>query len=408
MRHIKLFFTVLCALWLSPAAAEQPLGSDLDGLLAYAREHNPELAAARHAAAAALQDSESADTLADPVLRIEPMDVTRGNPETRFTLMQRLPWFGTRDLRREAAQARVDIANGQTAAAHADIAARLRQAHAMRYYATANERLTVQTRELLQRLEQVAQTRYANGLGRQQDVLRAQLELTDADSELLVWQNEAHHAHVEVNALLARAADAPLAEVQALPALPPAAALDEATLLERLQQQNPQLRIADADIASAEKSRDLAYAGRYPELTLGVSPTRSNGAVDRWDLMLELDIPLQQSTRRAQERSADAQLAAANARRAAELNARRAELVRVLAELETARRTESLVAHRLLPQAELGYRAALAAYETGRADFELLIASHRQWLRARQQQLKAQTDMQSRMADIENLVGGTL
>ena len=408
MRHINLCITVLCALWLPPAAAETPLGGDLDGLLAYAREHNPELAAARHAAEAALQTGDSADALADPVLRIEPMDVTRGNPETKFTLMQRLPWFGTRDLRREAAAAQAEMAAGRAAATHAGIAARLRQAHAMRYFSAANERLTVQTRALLQQLEQVVQTRYANGLGNQQDVLRVQLELTAADSELLAWQNEAHHAHVGVNTLLARAADAPLAEVRSLPPLPPAAALDEATLLERLGRQSPQLRIAEADIAAAGKSRDIAYAGRYPEFTLGVSPTRSNGAVDRWDLMLELDIPLHQSTRRAQERSAEAQLAAAQARGAAEHDAQRAELVRVLAELETARRTESLITHRLLPQAELVYRSALAAYEAGRADFELLIGAHRQWLRAQQQQLKAQADMQLRLADIENLVGGTL
>ncbi|GAB4122601.1 MAG: hypothetical protein Fur0040_03390 [Sideroxydans sp.] len=408
MRHLTTFITLLCALWLPAAAAEPPLGNDLDGLLAYAREHNPALAAARYEAEAARQLGDSADTLADPVLRIEPMDVTRGNPATRFTLMQRLPWFGTRDLRREAATARAALAAGREAATHAGIAARLRQAHIMRYTAAANERLILQARELLQRLEQVAQTRYANGLGSQQDVLRAQIELTAADSELLTWQNTAHHAHVEVNALLARDANAPLAEARVLPAVPPAAALDEAALLERLERNNPQLRIAAADVTAAEQSRALAYAARYPDLTLGVSPTRSNGGIERWDLMLELDIPLQQSARRTQERSAEAQLMAASARRAAERDAQRAELVRMLAELETARRTESLLAHRLLPQAELGYRAALAAYEAGRVDFELLITAHRQWLRAQQQQLKAQADMQSRLADIENLLGGSL
>jgi outer membrane protein TolC len=278
----------------------------------------------------------------------------------------------------------------------------------MRYYASANERLTVQTRDLLLQMEQIARTRYANGLGRQQDVLRAQLELTDAESELLAWQNEAHHAHVRVNALLSRTVDAPLAEPLALPALPNAAALDEASLLQRFARQNPQLRIAEADILTAEKSRDLAYAARYPEFTLGVSPTRSNGAVNRWDLMLELDIPLQQSTRRAQEHSAEAQLTAASARRTAVLDAQRSELVQALAELDTARRTESLLAHRLLPQAELGYRSALAAYEAGQSGFDLLIEAHKQWLKARQRHLKVQTDMQLRLADIENLLGEDL
>lgn len=408
MKHLTIFITLFGTLWLTPAVAEQPLGSDLDGLLAYAREHNPELAAAQHDATAAMQASESADTLADPLLRIEPMDVTNGNPSTKLTLMQKLPWYGTRDLRQEAAAARSEEAEGKVAATWADLATRIKQAYARYYYAIGSEKLTQQTLDLLNGLEQIAQTRYANGLGQQQDVIRIQLEQTRLQTELIALQNASHHSHVRLNTLLSRPGNAELAEPAALRPIPSPAQLDESTLFERLDAQNPQLRMADANLRAADRQRELQYADRYPDVTLGIAPTRTNGNFSRWDLMLELNIPLQQSTRRAREGEAEAKLAAADSRKRSLLEQKRAALSEALSTLQTARHTEQLIATRLLPQAQLSVDATLAAYETGKAGFAMLIQAQQQLLTIRQQRLRAQTDMQLALADIENLLGETL
>jgi len=411
--------TMLCALWLSPASADEPLGSNLDGLLEYAREHNPELAATRYEAEAALQRSETAAALPDPVLRTELMDITNQGTTgprllpsqtggTRYLLMQSVPWFGKRDLQRDVAYAQVAQANGQVAANWSELAARIKQTYAMKHYAAASERLAQQTLALLDHLEQSAQTRYANGLGQQQDVIRVQVEKTMLRSELIALLNENHHAHARLNTLLSRPVNAPLAEPVQSRSMPPALKLDEAVLLERLRIRNPQLQIAEAGIQSAEKSRDLAYANRYPGFTLGVAPTQSDSTVKSWDLMLELNIPLQQASRRAQERETEAMLSASNARKEALLNQVQSDLAESLSALDAARRTESLIATRLLPQAELTWQSALAGYETGKVDFAMLIEAQRQILKAKQQQLQAQTDMQLRLADIERLLGEEL
>ncbi len=411
--------TILCALWLSPASADEPLGSNLNGLLDYAREHNPELAATRYEAEAAQQRTETAAALPDPVLRTELMDITNQGATgprllpsqvggTRYLLMQSVPWFGKRDLQRGIADAQVAQANGHVAASWSELAARIKQTYAMHYYATASEQLAQQTLTLLDNLEQIAQTRYANGLGQQQDVIRVQVEKTMLRSELIALQSEGHHAHARLNALLSRPVNTPLAEPAQLRAMPPAAKLDEAALLERLRARNPQLQIADAGIQSAEKSRKLAYANRYPGFTLGVAPTQSGTAVKSWDLMLELNIPLQQASRRSQEREMEAMLSASNARKQALLDQTQSDLAENLSALETARQTESLVATRLLPQAELTYQSALAGYETGKVDFTMLVEAQRQILKVRQQQLQARTDMQLRLADIEKLLGEEL
>ena len=101
-------------------------------------------------------------------------------------------------------------------------------------------------------------------------------------------------------------------------------------------------------------------------------------------------------------------LAASGARKEALLNQMLADLSESVSSLETARRTESLTATRLLPQAELTYRSALAGYETGPVDFATLLDAQRQILKARQQQLKAQLQAQSSLAEIERLLGAEL
>lgn len=405
MKRVSIIITLLGALWLAPAAAEPPLGSDLDGLLAYARQHNPQLAAARQEAIAALQRSETADTLPDPVLRIEPMDVGNGIPATQYTLIQSVPWWGKRDLRREAADADAALAQGGMAASWAELAAALHSTWAMHYVLTGSQRLLRQQLDLIEQAERIARTRYASGLGMQADAIRAMTERTLLQSELIALENERHHTHVRLNALLARAPDAPLAEPERLPEMP--VSLDEAAMQQRLLERSPQLGVAEAEVASAEKARALTYAERYPDFTLGIAPTQAGRAVKQWDLMIELTLPLQQSARRSREREAEARLSASHARRESLFNALRAELSQAVSSYHSAQRTEMLIATQLLPQTELAYRSALAAYETGKLEFTALIEAQRQLMKVRRQRLEAQGQMQQQLAGIARLTGAT-
>lgn len=418
--HKKFAFSLLALLLSASGALAAPLGSDLPGLLEYAREHNPGLAAARLEADAAAQRSLAADALPDPVLRTELMDFTnRGSNRpaslwpsqvgaTRYLLMQSVPWFGRRDLQRAVAEAGQQRADGQVAATWAELAGRIKSAYAQYYYLSGSERLAGQTLELLGRLEQVAQMRYANGVGAQQDVIRAQTEQTGLRSELLELQNMAHHTHGRLNALLSRPNTAQLALPSMLRAMPQASRLDWATLEAALRARNPQLQIADAGVSEADRRRELAYNNRYPGFTLGIAPTQSGNQVKSWDLMVEFNIPLQQGARRAQEGEAEALYAAGNARKAALLDELLAALSESVEGLKTARRTETLVADSLLPQAELGYQSALAGYQTGKVDFATLLDAQRQIFNARRQQLKAQMDSQLRLAELESLIGEEL
>lgn len=417
----KAISALLCGLLLAGVAhaGESALGASLQGLLDYAREHNPEFSVSRLEADAIAQRVQPAGAFPDPVLRTELMDVThQGSTDvnllpsqvgaTRYVLMQKIPWFGKRDLQQEVAEARSAQANEQASATWVDLAARIKAAYAKYYYFSGSETLARETLSLLNSMEQIAQTRYANGVGAQQDVIRSQVEQTDLYAELLALENGQHHMHGRLNTLLSRPAMAALMRPSRLRPLPAASQLDYPVLEDKLRKRNPQLQVVDADIRAAEASRDLAYRNRYPDFTLGVAPTQSGSSVKSWDLMVELNIPLQFQSRRSGEREADAILAASGARKEAMLNQMLSDLSESVSGLETARQIETLTVTRLLPQAELTYQSALAGYETGKVDFATLIAAQRQILKAKQQQLKSQLDAQLRLADIERLLGEEL
>jgi outer membrane protein TolC len=401
-------------------AADEP-GANLAGLLDYAREHNPEFAAMRHEADAATQRVQPAGVLPDPVLRTELMDITNQGTNkpasllpsqvgsTRYLLMQSVPWFGKLDLKRAAAEAGAAQAQGRAAATWAELAMQIKSAYAQYYYVAGSQKTTRDQLILMVQMEKVAQVRYANGLAAQQDAVRAQVEQTLMKTELVMLDNTRRQIEARLNALLSRPASMPFAAVQQLRSVPAAASLENYAALEtRLREHNPDLFVDGAGISMGEKNRELVYKNRYPDFTLGISPTQSGTMVREWGTMIELNIPLQQETRRSQERESEAMLAAARARREATANRVLAALIESLSGIETAQRTEKLSATGLLPQANVVFESALAGYQTGRVDFATLLDAARQILNARLEVLKAQTDAQMRLAEIERLLGEEL
>jgi len=414
-----MFAAIVGAGCFAALAQEMPPGADVERLLAIARETNPDYAGMRYEAQAAAERVTPAGALPDPRLRTELMDITKGDEQnptlspsnvgsTRYTLMQDLPWLGKRDLKREIAEFEAEGSQGKARGTWSELAAKIKTAHAQRYFLHRNEKLTREILDLIIRLEKIAQSRYAGGLSAQQDVIRAQIEQTNMKNELVALESESRQVNARLNALLARPATAPLAQPEKLRTLPVPGQLDPSVLEERVRTRNPQLFTEEARIKAAEKSRDLAYKNRYPDVTVGISPTQSQSAVKEWGLMFELNIPLQQSSRRAQERESEAMLSAARSRKEASANQVLAELSENLAGLEAAQRTEVLATTSLLPQAELTFNAALAGYENGKLDFATLLDAQRQIRQAKQNQIKAQAEAQMRLAEVEKLLGEDL
>ena len=414
---VSIVFSILAlSAFGTTCAADSIPGATVDSLLAVAKAGNPDLAVARLEAEAAAERVQPAGALPDPVLRVELENITNGGTtgvnlapsrvgDTKYTLMQSLPFPGKRELRRQDADAEAEQARHRTEDTWLDVSSRLKSAFADWWLNSRNTALNRELLGLVDRLGQVAQARYAGGLVPQQDAIRAQLERTALQSERLDLEHERHRLAASINGLLARPASAPLADALELPPLPEASRLASAQLPARLAVANPGLAVEDARIRGAQARRDLAFRERYPDFNLGLVPMQVGSGVGSWGLMLEMNLPLQQESRRSREREAERNLAAAETRKAALTNRLQADLESLVSGFEMARDTERLLADSLLPQAQLNLQSALAGYENGKVDFATLLDSHRQVRLARQGLYRAQAAQRSRLADIERLTG---
>jgi len=397
-------------------AQEAKLGSSVEGLLQAARDRNPEIASMRFDADAAAERVAPAGALPDPKIRTELRDITRmgeQNPtllpgrvgSTRYVLMQDFPWMGKRGLKREVAESQAQAARSRAAGAWVELAAKIKTTYAELYYLDQNERLSREILDLMARLEKVAQVRYAGGLAAQQDVIRAQVEQSTMRNELIALDAERRQLQSKLNALVGRPTSEILAAPEQIRALPSPEQVSFAALEGRARMNNPLLRTEESQIRAAEKNRELTYKNRYPDFNVGISPIQYRGSIKEWELMVELNIPLQQDSRRAQERESEAMLAAARSRQEVVTNQVLADLYANVAGFESARRSLALTTESLLPQSELTFRSALAGYQTGKVDFATLLDAQRQIRQSKLNQIKAGVEAQKRLTEIERIVG---
>ena len=363
-----------------------------------------------------------AGALPDPMGRLELRDVGNqmGNGDfnllparvgsAKYTVVQPLPFWGKRDLKREVAEADAAQAQARRSGTWAELAAKVKAAFAQYYYVGHSLKLAQELLRLGGSLEQLTQARYSDGLVPQQDVMRAQVEKTTLRSELLMLETEHHHAAARLNALLRRPPAAPLAEPQALRPLPPPAKLDFVALEARLLAANPQLAAQDAQISRGREEpragdeeplsrlhrRRLADPDAQPRQRMGADVRSEHPAA---------------AGSRAARRSARRRRWLARARSRKE---RRAQPGAPPIWRRTSRRwmrrgaLEQLVATACCRRPSSTFKAALAGYETGKVDFATLLDAQRQIRKAKQDLLKAQVEAQVRLADIERLLGEDL
>ncbi|WP_291984728.1 TolC family protein [Candidatus Accumulibacter sp. ACC007] len=416
---------VLLALVLAnaPAYAQgplaPPLGASLSGLLSYAREHNPELGVRKFEAQAARERVEPAAALPDPRFELELMDFTNTmNPDrspsllpgqvgnTRYRVVQPLPFWGKRELRGEVAEALAEQVETMQEGTALEVENRIKTAYARQFQASGQIRILRETLSLLDAIEQLVLTRYGVGLVPQQDALRAQSELTSVKIDLVEAERRRRDNAAKLNALLARDGDAPLAEPVRLPSAPDR--ISYKSLLEQIRTRSPEVARERFGVVAAEKGRELTWLNRYPDFAVGLTNNRPYNASDNWEVMVGVTIPLQQSSRRAQEREAERRLEAAQTRVVAAETRLAGRLGEALAAFEASRDKARLLKDTLLPQASATFEAAQSGYESGRVNFNTLIDAERQILRARLALLDADVETAVRLAELEFLVGAPL
>ncbi|MBK8209144.1 MAG: TolC family protein [Rhodospirillales bacterium] len=395
-------------------------GATVDELLVMGRRLNPGLAAAALEAQAAQARIGAAGKFPDPMFKTEFWDMRAARssalPENvgtvKYSVEQTVPLWGKRELERKIARAEAGSAADQRRGVETELLARIKTVFAS-YYAT-NEAIGI-NQELLgsvAAVARVAESRYGQGRGNQQDVVTAEVERGRLQVELARLEGERRGWIAQLNALLNRPAGAPLATPRALRPIPQADALPLAELLERVHRDNPQLAAEQATITAAERNAELVRRNWYPDPTFGFTVFDEDGSNGRqfggYEAMVSFAIPLQWGLRRAQEQEALAKAAASRTRREATAADLRGQLEQAWWGLDAARRGERILRDINIPQSDVVLQSALAGYELGRADLPSVLLAEQAVLRVTLDRIALLVEQQMRLAELERVIGGDL
>jgi outer membrane protein, heavy metal efflux system len=348
--------------------------STLKALIAEALAQNPDLRALQQGLAAARTWPEQAKALPDPMLSAlyvnDGWSPSLGERDmTTLGLMgsQTLPWPGKRSLREEIAARDAVPPAERLERQRLSVAAGVRRSFWSLVLAEESLGVLREQEEVWKEAEGVARARYAVGQGAQQDVLRAQIEITRFE-QFRAEQEAAIEARLaELSRLVGRDVGRDAASGVRLALRP------EPRDLAALQAQGeavlPELRAGAAGVERGRLAIDLARRDFKPDFTVQAGYMNRGGLDPMWQAGVGVTLPLYRGRRQAAVAEAEA------GRRAAALQV---EAVRAQvryrtrereAQLRAAERMATVYADGLLPQARLSYEASIASYQAGKVPF---------------------------------------
>ncbi len=391
-------------------AEPTPLGATLESVLAAGRQLNPALRAAALETSAAAAKAAGADALDDPTLSDSYQYYRNPNVFSGHAIMvtQAVPLWGKRGLRREAALADLDAARGREQAARDALDERIKIAFAQYYAATRALAVNQEVLAVTRGMRLTAEARYAAGTGDQAAAIRGRGEETSASIETARLEGDRAAAREALNALLARPANAPLADPLRLRRVP-ARDLPVASLLERARLGSPSLAASGAEVDAARSRAALAEKAWYPDLTVGAGPlVQTNNRPPGVAATVGFNIPLPWGREASEEQAARAQLGAARQHYEAVVLDIQSALAEAREKLKAARRAEALVARKALPEARAAFQSVLSDYSQGRGDLGAALEAQHRVHDLELKLLQIELDEQTALAGIERLIGGEL
>jgi cobalt-zinc-cadmium efflux system outer membrane protein len=426
MTNVRLILVrLLLGMVLAPIGSSLTWGAEANAQLKLSEavteaiEKNPEVQLWRQRLEVVSARAKQAPYLEDPEIAFQLGGVPLSNP-TSFNksdtnsigIRQKLPFFGKLGLKEKIAQQEVRVTEQELRAKEREIISMVKMAYADLFMAQKAIEILREQLELMRIIIRATEARYQVGRVTQQDVFKALLEQSEIMNQLIIVEEENNAAQVKLNTAMYRPARSAVQLPVDLAA--PSADLNLSGLDELALTHRPQLKGAEEEIGRSERIYQLAERNRkYPDFMVGWDYMRmpTDMKKDRYGAMVNITIPFSPWTigrRNYEVEESLAEIRAAKANRDALRNVTLREVGESQAKVQAARRSIQLYSEGLLTQAELSFRAAMAAYQTGRVEFVTLLEAQRALREARMGYYKATVGFIQNLADLERVIGKDL
>jgi len=424
LANIPSFLLFLALLSVGAISAAQESGNqkalNMPEAINEAIAKNPEIVTLRERVQAMRARAKQASYLDDPEISIQFGGVPLANPTSlsradsnMFGIRQKFPFFGKLGLKEKIAVQETKIMEEELRAKEREIISMVKMTYADLFMAQKMIEISREQLEIMRSLIRATEVRYQVGQVTQQDVFKALLEQSEIMNQLTVAEQERRASEVRLNALVNRSPQVPI-ELPAELAVPQPS-LMAPSLVEIAMTSRPELRGAEREIDKAERMYELADKDRkFPDFMVGWDywwmPT-DEMVKNRYGAMFNIMIPFSpwtQGKHNYEVEEALTEIRVAKAKRESMRNMTVRQIGESLAKVDAFKRSVTLYKEGLLSQAELSFRAAMSAYQTGRVEFVMLLEAQRALREARMGYYRAQVSLVQNLADLERAVGKEL
>ena len=413
LARIRAVSTLTCVFAASLYGQTEPV-TLLDDLVTEMLQRNPAVKAAQHRFDAATKRPSQVSTLPDPKISVTNVGV--GRPFSTlgtsnfaylgFGFSQEIPYPGKLALAGEQASKETESERQMYRALVLGTVAELRVAYFEWFGVTKSIDVTSKNRELLDNFEKISRTRYSVGKGPQQDVLRAQVELSTIQQQLELLNQRKGSIEARIQSLLG--SNYKLGRPADLRLSPVTTPLE--TLLSSLEDNAPALKAKQAILDSRATGVERARKGSRPDF--GVTfQWQKTGAPFRDYYMAAAEVRIPLYFWRNQRLGIEESVAKLNEAKQDYLADRQEFVFQIKDEYLKAKTSERLLAlyqSGVIPQSSLALESSLAGYEAGNVDFLSLMNNFMTVLNYEMQYYEELAKHAQAVAKLEALVAAPL
>ncbi len=328
-------------------------------------------------------------------------------------IAQRFPWFGTLSLKSQGQALKASQKKALLEAKKLELARKIATAYYRLGFVATNLEINTRLTDMVTQLLTVAETRYASGEGLQQDVLQAQVELSELIDERIDLKKRSRILKNQINELLNR--ESFMAVLPPIDLKYPDARLDVEDLKKQSLNNNPWLRVRLAEVEQTLVEKKLAKKDYWPDMDFKVAYGRReedfNGRSlpDLFSATVTITVPLWFQSRQNKQLASSEKSHEAARKYYRNLVKSLPHRVDALAtEIRDTQENYRLYMDALLVQSEQWARSSLTAYEVGKVEFNTMVNAQIRLLRVELQAKRYLYTIYQKLAELEEVLGGPL
>jgi outer membrane protein TolC len=388
---------------------------NLDNLVQELLERNPAVLAARRAVDSKRALIASARTLPDPSVSFEtmgnliPPTLMAGDPSSARVLRfsQEIPFPGKLNLQGQMANAEADAELWRYEEVRREAVAELKTAYYDLFLAQKLAEVVEKSKSLLQQFVEISESVYKVGKGAQQDVLKAQVEVSRLLDRLAVLQRDREAAQARINTLLYRPPDTAVVAPSEISRPKLAYTLDD--LYKKAEANNPEVRMNRKEIERSEYGVALAKKAFYPDFEAQFSYFNRTDLPEMYGVMFKATIPLYfWRKQRPELESATSSLMEQRKLYENALSTLYFKLKDPFLKTTTDANLLDLYGNAIVPQATLALDSSISSYRVGTVDFLSLLTNWQTVLEYEMKYYEVLADYYKALVTLESLTGEIL